>query len=684
MTLRLTFLLAVSLCAVPGWGAGVKVLFDPAKPEIGPFPTDYLTAPSTTSVTGKLVRMPTPPDCEATPNACQEAWLLNDFDGFNLQARVRVRFSGKVNAETLREGIYLVSRENLTEDEPGARKTGDLVRLNQIVYDAVTNTAYGKPDVAMDQHRRYLLVVTDAVKDEAGDVVEKDENYVACVAESAEGEYCKALGAAVKTVEGSLAGASLFTTMSATTWLEKARDALENTAPTVSRPAGKSFFSFGQLSAGTWLVQNRTRGGEAENINLPLAALQGTVGAIAFGSYSSPNHLREDRTIGRGVEPQSVEQVPFTAYLPPREKPEKGYPVVIYGHGLGDGTLGGPAAANFGVSQQGFAVISIPAAGHMYGPNSVLLLREADGAVTEVPYPGRGVDLDGNGRIDASEGCAAPATTPFGLRDCLRQTTVDLLQLVRVLRAGLDLDGDGSADLDPTRIYYVGQSLGAMYGTMFLALEPAVKRAVLNSGGGSVVDISRWSPAQRVQAAANLGLRKPSLLNKGRDFEEQYVLRNQPVKVVNDAGAIAIQNAFETLEWLQAEGDPLSYAVHLKPSPLKGVEAKAVLWQYALGDQTVPNPTQTALVRHAGMKDSTWIFRNDLARERASGLDANPHTYLTNLLGVSYQLTVTTLFQVGAFLVDQTFNPNEPIQFFYGNVFEQPEELPEGLNYLEP
>ncbi len=658
-------------------------MFDPAQPDIGPFPTDYLTAPSTTAKTGKRVRMPAPEDCSANPNACQEAWLLNDFDGFNLQPRVRVRFSGPIDPQTLAEGIYLVARENLTAEEPGATATGTRIRLNQIVYDAKNFTAYGKPDQAMDQHRRYLLVVTGAVKDEAGDPVEATDTYRGCTGDTPPDDYCKALAEAAKTVEGAaIVSSSVFTTMSATAWLEAARDALENTAPTVSRPAGKSYFSVNSTVAAAWLAQTRTTGPLEQNI-LPVTLLQGTVLGIGIGSYSSPNYLREDRTAAPAREPVSVEQVPFVAYLPSVRKPENGYPVVIFGHGLGDGPFGGPAAINFGMVNQGIGVISIPAVGHGYGPNSRFQAREVDGTQSDIPLPGRGVDIDNNGRIDASEGCAAAPSTPFGLRDCLRQTTVDLLQLVRVLRAGLDVDGDGTPDFDPDQIYYAGQSLGALYGTMFMAVDPTVQRAALNSGGGSVVDISRWSRVQRPQAIQNLALRKPALLNRGADFDESYVLRNQPVKVVRDDEAIAIQNTFETLEWLQAEGDPLSYAVHLKTSPLKGVPEKQILWQYALGDMTVPNPTQTALVRHAGMKASTWIYRNDIARQRSPALDRNPHTYLTNLLGVAFPITGSVQAQMAAFLAGRTFDPNGPVQFFYGNIFEQPEELPEGLHFLE-
>ena len=45
--------------------------------------------------------------------------------------------------------------------------------------------------------------------------------------------------------------------------------------------------------------------------------------------------------------------------------------------------------------------------------------------------------------------------------------------------------------LDPKRISYIGQSFGAVLGSMVVATEPRVKTAVLNAGGGPVVDVAR-------------------------------------------------------------------------------------------------------------------------------------------------------------------------------------------------
>jgi hypothetical protein len=673
--------------ALPLEAAGVSVKFDPSKPEIGPFPTDYLTAPATNTRTARRVRMPQPTGCAARPNACQEAWLLQDFDGFHVQSRVRVSFSAAINPDTLKAGVFLVARELLVAGERGAQQPGDIVPLNQIVYDTTTNTAYGKPDRALDQTRRYLLVVTDAVKDTSGDAVEADAAFPSCI-EAAADDYCKSLGEALKSVnvEGKVVSASLYTTMSATSWLERARDSLTGFSTAATPNPGRSFFRTDELRSVRWLQQVRTSGTQFQEFDFPLLLLQGIRG-IYFGSFSSPNYLTSAGTIEPAPSAAPLPAAPaaneihFHSFLPAAAKPEKGYPVVIYGHGLGDSRFGGPSLLANVFAGDGMATIAISAVGHGGGAGGLLSIQTFSGALS-VAAPGRGVDLNNDGVIDSSEGCFALPSSPLGVRDCLRQTTVDLMQLVRVIRAGLDIDGDGSPDFDPDRIYYAGQSLGAIYGTMFLAVEPNVKYAVLNSGGGSVVDIGRWSLTLSALTAQNLGLRQPPL-----QFNDNYVLRDQPAKNVSDPSAIEVQNVLETLEWLQAEGDPAAYAVHLKTAPLEGVPEKSVLWQFAWGDRTVPNPAQSALVRNADMRQSTWIFRHDKARRVSPFLALNPHTYLTDTTLAGLIIAGRVQGQMSSYLSTEGANPRNPnagLAFFFGgDVFEQPETLPEDLNYLE-
>ena len=61
----------------------------------------------------------------------------------------------------------------------------------------------------------------------------------------------------------------------------------------------------------------------------------------------------------------------------------------------------------------------------------------------------------------------------------------------------MDVDGDGTRDLDPSKISYFGQSFGGIYGTKFLAVEPDVRQGVVNVPGGAIIEIARLSPAFR-------------------------------------------------------------------------------------------------------------------------------------------------------------------------------------------
>ena len=105
--MRLKTLTLLLLITTAGFGAGVKVQFDPRSPEIGPFPTDFLTTPDSAQRTGRRVNLPAP-DCQALPSDCGEVSLINQLDGFNPNARLTVKFSGPIDTSTLRKGVFYV------------------------------------------------------------------------------------------------------------------------------------------------------------------------------------------------------------------------------------------------------------------------------------------------------------------------------------------------------------------------------------------------------------------------------------------------------------------------------------------------------------------------------------------------------------------------------------------------
>jgi hypothetical protein len=193
------------------------------------------------------------------------------------------------------------------------------------------------------------------------------------------------------------------------------------------------------------------------------------------------------------------------------------------------------------------------------------------------------------------------------------------MQLVRQVEAGIDVDGDGSVDLDAQRIYYAGQSFGGIYGTIFLGVEPSIKAGVPNVPGGAIIEIVRLSPTFRGLGTASLAARQPPLLNlPGFAFDENIPLRDQAPVINNVPGALAIAEVFDRTEWVSQSGNPVSYAQFIRKQPLDGNAQKPVIFQFAKGDMTVPNPTTSAILRAGDLKDRATYFRNDLAFARSA------------------------------------------------------------------
>ena len=692
--------LAFFLLAAPAAFATTTVVFDPSSI----FPTDALTVPDRTQKTGLRLNLPAP-SCTAQPTACQEIALVNQLDGFSLRARAAIRFSGPIDPSTLRNAIFFVALDNLTTDETGIHTSGQSIAVNQVTIDPATNTVYAKPDSVLDQHRHYALVVTAAVKDAAGYPVAPDPAYTACVTQQLS-DYCSNLSLALMhatSVRQQIVAASVFTTMSATAWLEHARAMLAAVPPTVTLAQPQSTFHVPDLAQVILHEQTGVYPVKFADFALPVdnPLLQG-LDRIVIGSFRSPNFLLDDQTIPNSptladlAVPNNTNNIYFNALLPAGPPPAAGFPTVIFGHGFGDSRFGGPTAIAPTLARAGFAVIAISAVGHGFGPLSTVTLIDKSGVSRTLLSGGRSIDLNGDGIIEANEGCAITTPIAYGTRDCYRQTAVDLMQLARVIRLGLDLDGDGKPDLDASHLYYAGESLGAIYGSMFTAIEPTVRAAALNVGGASTLDIARWSPAYRSLSTAALQSRTPSLLNKGNSYDEDYVLPNQPPKMVTVPGALAIQDVFERFEWLGMTGDPIAFAPHLRRSPLPGLAVRPIMAQFARGDRTVPNIANSTLIRAAGLESSTWLYRHDLARPIAPDLPLDPHPFLLlfiSLSGDSVQLPGAPALAISLDAQNQIANflsadgssisdPNLLSRILLGiKVFEIPATLPFDLGF---
>jgi hypothetical protein len=721
--------------------SAVHALFDLGSPAGGPFASDRFTVADPTQNTGRRVNLPLP-NPVTNPSDYQDTQVLNTLDGFNLQPRLSIPFDGPIDVNSVNsQTVFLVSLgDTLNHQDHG----GQVVGINQVVWDPPTLTLHVESDQLLDQHTRYALIVTRGVHDTQGQPVEATPAFRHFrqdlahahdpVLEFYRRELIDAMHGArdVGVQERDIVTGSVFTTLSATAVLEKMRDQIHAATPAPADfllgPSGeRTVFNLNDVSSVTWNQQTRVAGPlnpVPVNVDL-LRLIPGTVGQIAFGKYVSPDYETTEKFIppvgARTGAPvvQGVNDVYFNLYLPSGPRPAGGWPVAIFGHGSGGSKQGGgpgggdSLALAASLAEQGIATIAINVVGHGFGPLSTLTVTPTVGAPLTFLEGGRGIDQDGDGIIGNNEGIsAAPPRSIIQDRDGQRQTALDLMQLVRVIEVGMDVSGAGGTDLDPSRIYYLGQSLGGMYGTAFLAVEPDVQAGVLNVAGGSAIESRRLSPVFRPSVGAALASRTPSLLNGpgitsldgvsvgGPFFDENMPLRDGAGLTVRLAdgtqrviqsplintvpGAMPIQEVIDHIEWVSQSGNPVAYAPHVRKSPLAGIAAKSVIYQFARGDQIVPNPATTALLRAGDLADRATFYRHDLAFAENPQLPTIPHGFLTRLdipglraIARGAQQQIATFFATDGATV---IHP-EP-----GRFFEVPiqEPLPEDLNYIVP
>jgi Bacterial Ig-like domain len=670
-TVRATLVVAAAL-AFPGIAlAGVKAG--------QPFPTNLDTVADAAQATGLRVDLPRP-DCAVRPSDCADVNVLNQLDGFNIQPRISIPFSAPIDVSSISKStLFLVG--------PG----GHVVGPNQIVWEPGANRLHFESDEQLDEATTYLLVLTRGARGADGSRLEKTDfrrelNY-GQTKDPAAKAYRKALLDALPMAlagganPSDIAAVSLFTTQSIRAISLKIRAQLRGgDANFLLGSAGqRTVFPLATVSSIAWRRQVSTAPAfTTGSILLPLLAGVGTVG---FGTYASPDYENAGKVIPQvgtatGVPAvQGTNEVQFSVFLPAGAKPAAGWPVAIFGHGFTDWKNGAPPAVVGTLARNGIATVAINVVGHGGGALGTYTVSRTSGPPVTLPNGGRGIDQDGNSTIDSTEGvAAAPPNTLVGNRDGLRQTTIDLMQLVKVLKGGVDVDGDGADDLSSSRIYYAGQSFGGIYGTQLLGLEPDIRAGVPNVPGGPIIEIARLSPSFRILVGLALLTRTPPLYNAVpnagfNNFHENIPLRNLP-PVVASADETAIQQLIDRTEWAQQPGNPAAYAPYV---------TAPVIYQFARGDQTVPNPTTSAILRACGCADRATLYRHDLVVAANPTVGRNPHTFLTNLGSpVTAPFALAAQQQIATFFTSDgatTIDPDGAGPFFETPTSMVPEDL---------
>ncbi len=678
------FLLAPSLAL-----GAVQALFDLSHPKGGPFPSDRFTVRDRSHLTGLRVSLPSP-DCSERPSDCEDMDVINTLDGFNLQPRLSIPFDGPIDVDTVSSGtVFLIElrcRDDDDDDDDGEEECDDdgrrgvkVVGINQVVWDTFTSTLHVESDELLDQHTRYALIVTRGVRDESGSPIEATQAFRR-FRQTVRGPYKQALLDAIHAArrlgvrEEQIVVASVFTTQSVTAILEKIRDQTKAASPEPATfnlgPDGqRTIFPLGAVTKITFKRQTGDNPPAFSSIDLPLPELRiipGAVSQLAFGKYVSPDYRVHP---GEYIPPvgtrtgipevQGSNEIFFNLSLPSGAKPAEGWPVVIHAHGgrsnkNADGFFF-PAI----MAGHGLATLTINLVGSGFGPLGILTIERSAGEPVTFSAGGRGFDTDNDRMIGPTEGAeAVPPRQIIDWRDRQRQSAVDLMQLVRVIEAGMDADGDSVADIDPSRIYFFGHSLGANVGTLLVAVEPNIRAGAFTSFAGPLVENRRLG-SNRNELGTPLSRRVPSLLNPpgithldgvavpGPAFNENMPLRDgvpYRIRLADGTsgeiraplsntvpGAMEIQQVIENLEWVFQSGNQVAYMPYLRKHPLPNVPARPVLFLFGKGDQTVPNPVATRMLRAGDLADRATLFRNDVAFGEDGTVPKNPHQFVRNV-----------------------------------------------------
>ncbi len=626
-------------------------------------PSDSLTVADGSQLTGRRVNLKYP-DCLGRRSECDEISLLNQLDGFDIDPRITVGFNRPVD-------VTKVDRHTLYVHQVGDSSKDGRIPLRRLVLDG--NVLYGQPQRQLKEATRYEIVVTKGINGQGG--------------------------------------TSTFTTMTTTRELIELRKQLDNgsayDAAGIAEPdRGLDFVIDGKRRVYPALNVIRPRRFNDDRVGPADPLVEETVfdssksvgplaGTVAFGSFLSPQWIDPNRVIARRpsgepvVGPRTSERVGFAmivpAATPTRPMPAGGWPVAIFGPGVTRSKYDVFLAADENL-KQGIATIAIDPVGHANGPATQTGVDLALPPTTErFSGFGRSIDVDGDGVYGDRDGLGTkgqPARfASVALRDGLRQTALDNMALARAIARGADVDGNGSVDLRPNGISYYAQSLGGIYGTMVMATDPSIAVGALNVPGGPILEIARLSPGFRCEVTTELQRRRPSLINGGNSgctdgrpgFTESTPLFPGP-PVTNPApGAIAIQETGARTNWIDRSGSPEAFAPLLRLRPPPGQAAKKVIYQFAFGDQTVPNPTSSTIMRAGQLQDVTTFYRND----RTPTAGANPHGFLIDPRLTGRQ---PALLQVATFLASGGATITDPDGA--GPVFEVPIADPRSLERL--
>jgi hypothetical protein len=452
-------------------------------------------------------------------------------------------------------------------------------------YERQTNTLLLRPLVPLEEESTYAVILTKRLVDEAGEPVRSPFPFINHVEQNealrpllSEGIF-ERLGLEFREANGGdVAFLWSFTTQSVTRDIVSIRDGLYGEGP-FSYLADQ--FSVDDIQVDQ-LIDDTGIPGEnlfvlplerflpladllAPVLKVPEGALEPLVESLGFvdyivvGSFTGASFLADPDTGAVGYLDENGEVISISAddnarrsfqldyqsgealvgrdrvtFLMAVPKPTPGhesgpFPIVFYGHGYTSNRVQSLGFAG-NLARQGFATVALEAVNHGLGVDGAtdalgfaVTSQQGIGATWKALTNGRQKDMNGDGVGDSGKDFFTGYV--FHTRDNVRQTVLDYMQMVRVLRSfdgehrwPFDLDGDGQNELagdfnadgavdlgGPQNLYFAfGESEGGIVSEMLAATEPKLSAAAPVAGGGGLSDVGLRSLEGGIREASIL------------------------------------------------------------------------------------------------------------------------------------------------------------------------------------
>lgn len=533
--------------------SGPTAEFDPAN-SVVPFPNNLILDPATGKVN-------LPEQCNEGPAAkALRTGVINKLDGFGTyEVALQFTFTAAVDPATAADNVVLLER----------KKGADLVASPTPIKLAVLSTATTKRAAAdcmsstdvnqlvmvplgpLDSHSTYDVAVLDGLKTTDGKAFSPSLTW-ALVRQKEEPVTLDAQGNVVEnhtpitdkaTIQGldllwkahatplaflsanghdpaNILVASEFTTQTTTDVLDPTvpgslANAIVGSAPLIVQdvkgPAQIVLHSAFIGLTGSDQCQQPYDDGAGHSFPgggaIPCQAV-GHIDAAVLGSkqYQSqnPNPLTGGNPVpgqfADPIHPTSTKEESLQALVvvPAGTMPTGGWPTLVFGHGLGSSKESAVVIASQ-IAAAGIQAIAIDFVAH--GSRAVLIDNSAANKCDSSVNAGAGPDPTKDHQC-----FAPPLSVDLGAtRDNIRQTVLDLQQVVADMKF-CGLSNCGAIQVDSSRIFYAGISLGGIIGSTTFAADPDIKEAVLNVSAVGLADILENSKTNDIRCPLVDGL----------------------------------------------------------------------------------------------------------------------------------------------------------------------------------